>query len=164
MAFSEDSRVSDLLPSIHLTGQIDSSPPTNVLIVDPANGSTILSSPHLITGTAMDTLGGMASVMVQINDGPLQNAHLDTATTWSLADANLHAREKQARGAGLGHRRQRARGETDICYLLDEEHTDRAGGRRFAGNGQERPFQGLQLRTRLALAAGDGERGGGRTN
>ena len=87
VAFSVDSRVTDTLSSIHLLGSIDSQPPSNLVVTDPASGSTIFASPYTMHGTATDSVGGLGSVMVQINGGEFQSAHLDTSSTWSLADA-----------------------------------------------------------------------------
>ena len=87
VAYKEDDRVSDTLSTIHLTGTIDSTPPTNVVITDPPSGSTVFASPYTIHGTATDNLGGVGSVAVRINGGPFQPAHVDSPTTWTLAGA-----------------------------------------------------------------------------
>ncbi len=88
VGFTADDRVSDELCSIHLTGSIDSTPPTNLVITSPASGSTMVGAigeQHTIRGTVADSLGGVGTVQVQLNDGAFQTAHLDTPTSWSLS-------------------------------------------------------------------------------
>ncbi len=87
VAFSVDNRVTDTLSSIHLLGSIDSQPPGNLVVTDPASGSTIFESLYTIHGTATDGVSGLDTVTVQINGGAFQAAQLDTTSTWSLAGA-----------------------------------------------------------------------------
>src|SRR5262249_26472391 len=94
-----------------VTFTIDTTPP-NVAIASPANGSSIIGSSHLVSGSADNSPGDLPAVTIQLFAGsaigsqPLEAAEIPiTGTTWSYMFPGLSAgtytvRAEQADEAG----------------------------------------------------------------
>ncbi len=75
------------LAAVHLTGFIDSTPPTNVVMTNPLPNAVVFQTPISLAGSAQDNVG-IGGVMVTINGGaPITAAVL--GNHWSLASVAL---------------------------------------------------------------------------